>query len=266
MLKKLFTKPLVSICIPAYRCQNFISETIDSALNQTVDDLEIVVSNDGGYDIPDLNKYRSHPKLRIIDQSKRLGWVENSNRVLSLARGYYFMILPHDDVLYPEYIEACLNVLLNDKSVYAAYSDIDIGTRILQASEARGTLQERVIHVMRKLFNGYSYRALMPRRRRDLSKLKLHHNPPWDFASDTIWMLQQACLGELRRVPRTLYLKRIHQNTARRPWRNMKPNEMLNSWNQHCNLMGNIAMKYLRDEKLVSGLVEYRLANRNFMG
>ena len=138
MLTFLRKKPLVSICVPAYKSQDFIQDTIQSALDQTVDDVEIIISNDGGHITPNIERFRKNRNIKIFNLSKRNGWVANSNFVLSQARGEYFMILPHDDLLRPQYLEACLDVLRKDQDVFAAYSDIEHKRGIVRVSEARG--------------------------------------------------------------------------------------------------------------------------------
>ena len=67
-------QPLVSIGIPAYRSEAFIAATIRSALCQKVNDIEIIVSNDGAHPTPALDSFRDHPQIRILTPPVRLGW------------------------------------------------------------------------------------------------------------------------------------------------------------------------------------------------
>ncbi|WP_319532674.1 glycosyltransferase family 2 protein [uncultured Cohaesibacter sp.] len=251
-------RPLVSICVPAYYSQAFIASVLDSALAQTVTDIEIIVSNDGGIATPDLEPYRMHPNIRVIDQRRRLGWVDNTNFVLSKARGQYFMVLPHDDFLAPAYVEECLVCLEREPKAFAAYSDIEYPDGIMEASDVRGGLNDRVRYMMQNLYNGYSYRALMRRRFADWSGLKLRHNPPTDFCVDTTWILQQALLGELRRVPKPLYRKGYHEHNTHTKWQRIPKEDLIAAWLQHCDTLGALARKRVRNRAFIAELVEHR--------
>lgn len=259
MFAYLKRRPLISICVPAYKSQNTIQETLLSATRQTIDDVEIIVSNDGGHRTIELEEFETNPKIRLFQNNRRFGWVGNSNFVLSKARGKFFMILPHDDVLDPEYAEECISVLEQNKDVFAAYSDIKTERSTLCATEIIGSIEERIIDVMRNRYNGFSYRAVMPRNSKYWPNLRLRPNLPTDFCVDTTWILQQACFGELRKVAKPLYWKRSHERSTGKTWRNLSRAELDSAWRRHCTQMGEIAAVRLDNAELVSNLVSHRL-------
>jgi glycosyltransferase involved in cell wall biosynthesis len=94
--------PKVSILIPAYNAEKWIKQTLESAVNQTYPNVEIVVVNDGSRDntLKLLKEFRA-PNLRIIDQPNA-GGAAARNTALAQARGDYLQWLDHDDVLAPE--------------------------------------------------------------------------------------------------------------------------------------------------------------------
>jgi glycosyltransferase involved in cell wall biosynthesis len=251
-------EPLVSICIPAYKSQAFIEQTIESALGQTVDNIEIIISNDGGFVTPALDPYRSHPQVRVRDQAKRQGWVGNTNSVIAEARGEYFMVLPHDDVLKPRYVESCLRVLRDDPETFAVYSDIESDRGLMEASEVTGTLSDRIGKVMRNLYNGYSFRAVMRRNPDQFRHLKLKPNRPTDFCVDTTLILQQACLGALRKTDEPLYWKRFHDQATHETWANIPQRRLLDAWRKHTQQMGEIASHWIGDSAYIAELVAHR--------
>lgn len=259
MLGVLKRRPLVSICVPAYRSDEFIAETLTSALEQTLQDLEIVISNDGGHATPALDSFARNRRIRIRHQSRRLGWVENSNMALGMGRGLYRMILPHDDTLKPTYVEKCLDLLESAPEAFSAHSDIEFNppARPIQAWEVRGGLEERISYVMHHLHKGFSFRALMRWNPKRSEELRLSPNPPSDFAVDTIWILQQACFGELRRVPEVLYCKRMHARNTHTAWAGLSPEMLRRSWEAQCDIMGEIVRRHLGHAE-ASRLVAYR--------
>lgn len=255
--------PLVSICVPAYKSQDFILGTLNSALGQTVRDVEIIVSNDGAHRTPALDQFRGSRSIRIYQQPLRLGWVQNSNFVLAKATGRYFMILPHDDRLAATYVEECLGILESEPQCFAAHSDIAMRQGVVRANNIQGSPEQRIRLVMERLYNGTTYRALMRRRPGDWQRLRLKPNPPTDFCADTTWMLQQACLGEVRRVPKALYLKTFPPTNTHSNWARLPPPALRGAWAEHCRQMGEIAVSCLSDTELVAELVRHRLDARN---
>lgn len=97
--------PLVSILIPAYNAAPLIAETLHSALNQSWENSEIIVVDDGSTDAT-LERVRSikSPKIKIIPQENR-GQSSALNRALHEAQGDYLEFLDADDILAPDKIE-----------------------------------------------------------------------------------------------------------------------------------------------------------------
>ena len=98
-------QPLVSVCIPAYRCAAHIGATIDSVLAQTFSDFELVIIDDASPDrTAEVVASYSDRRIRFLRNDVNLGPQGNWNRCLREARGTYFKLLPQDDTLAP----ACL--------------------------------------------------------------------------------------------------------------------------------------------------------------
>lgn len=110
---RLYEVPKVSIYIPAYNAEEFIEEAIESGLNQTYTDLEIVVVNDGSTDatreILD-TLYSSNPRVRIIHQANG-GISSATNTAINACKGEYIMQLDSDDAVLPECVESLVSVL-----------------------------------------------------------------------------------------------------------------------------------------------------------
>ncbi len=92
--------PAVSVCIPTYRGAATLGAAIASVLAQSYTDFELVIVDDGS---PDNTRsvVESHDdrRVRYVRNERNLGPEGNWNRCLELARGKYFKLLPHDDVL-----------------------------------------------------------------------------------------------------------------------------------------------------------------------
>lgn len=95
----------VSIIIPVYNVQEYLSECLDSVLNQTIKNTEIIVVNDGSTDNSPqiLAEYKiKFPELIIINQENR-GISETRNQGLNTATGEYIAFVDSDD-----FIEECM--------------------------------------------------------------------------------------------------------------------------------------------------------------
>ncbi len=94
--------PLVSVCVPAYRAERFLAETIESVLAQTFVDWELVVLDNASTDrTGDIARSFDDPRIRIERNEHTLSLPENWNRVTALARGRYLKVLCADDLIAP---------------------------------------------------------------------------------------------------------------------------------------------------------------------
>lgn len=102
--------PKVSIIIPVYNSENYISKCLDSVLNQTFDDIEIICIDDGSTDksFNILNKYNIKEKRIILLTQENKGQGEARNKALDIAKGEYIYFLDSDDYIEPNLIEECI--------------------------------------------------------------------------------------------------------------------------------------------------------------
>lgn len=99
--------PLVSVIIPCYNYGDYIAEAVDSVLDQTFQNIEILIVDAGSTDgttIPIL-KNLHRPKTRLFFREGRNYVGSNRNFGIMNARGKYVMCLDADDILRPTYIE-----------------------------------------------------------------------------------------------------------------------------------------------------------------
>lgn len=112
--------PLISIIIPVYNVQNYLSQCLNSVLGQTYKNLEIIAINDGSTDNSGkiLDQYaKNDPRLKVIHQSN-VGLSETRNRGIALSHGDYIAFLDSDDWL----VENCYQTSIE----YLRDSEIDI--------------------------------------------------------------------------------------------------------------------------------------------
>jgi glycosyltransferase involved in cell wall biosynthesis len=98
----------VSIITLSYNGEKYIRETIDSCLNQTYPNVEIIVIDDCSSDntINILKEYGE--KIRLYQNEENQGISKNLNRAVNLSQGEYFTLLGHDDLFAKNHVEIML--------------------------------------------------------------------------------------------------------------------------------------------------------------
>ena len=107
----------LSVCIPVYNCEQFIGQAIESVLNQSYRNLELVIVDNKSTDNT-VNVIRSFndPRIRLIQNESNIGMLANWNKAVNEAKGEYVKVLPADDFLYPGCLQKQVEVLERDKS------------------------------------------------------------------------------------------------------------------------------------------------------
>lgn len=118
--------PLISIILPSYNHANFVADAVDSVLNQTVRNIELIVVDDGSSDgTPDIVEKIHDPRLQLIRlKHNRLRHPRNLG--LDLAKGQYIAFQNSDDVWLPQKLESQIDVLNKDENVAVSFTNIDI--------------------------------------------------------------------------------------------------------------------------------------------
>lgn len=118
--------PKVSVIIPCYNQGQFVNESVQSVLNQTLQDFEIIIVNDGSTDENTINilKQYSHPKLKIINTENH-GLAIARNNGIKEASGKYILPLDADDKIAPKYLELAVNVLDKNSDIGIVYCNAE---------------------------------------------------------------------------------------------------------------------------------------------
>jgi len=111
------TSPLVSIGIPTYNRSTLLKRTIDSALNQTYRNIEIIISDNASPDNTEVICQQitsKNKRVRYFKQKKNIGPTNNFIEVLKLSQGEYFMWLGDDDWIDENYVNVCIDAMCLD--------------------------------------------------------------------------------------------------------------------------------------------------------
>lgn len=119
----------ISVIVAAYNAALYLEETLESILNQTIDDYEVIVVNDGSKDdtLDILREYeKRYAKLKVIDKENG-GPSSARNTGLDVAQGDYVFFFDADDILELTALEGMYNTAVNKKAqlVIAGYDIFD---------------------------------------------------------------------------------------------------------------------------------------------
>jgi len=113
--------------MPVYNAENYIAQAVQSILNQTFTDFELIISDNASSDRTQAiceQFVAQDQRVRYHRNSENIGANRNFNHVFTLARGSaYFKWAAHDDMIAPDYLQKCLSLLENDPSFVLAHSE-----------------------------------------------------------------------------------------------------------------------------------------------
>lgn len=131
--------PRVSIGLPVYNGEKYISESMDALLGQTFEDFELIISDNASTDSTGdiCREYATRDsRVRYIRQPRNIGLSPNHNFVVDEARGEYFKWAAADDLYARDLLLSCVSALDEHPEVVLAHSwtaAVDNGGNVTQA-------------------------------------------------------------------------------------------------------------------------------------
>ena len=113
----------VVIGLPVYNGDNYLAAAIDSILAQSYGDFDLLISDNASTDGTEeiCRAYvKRDPRIRYIRQAQNAGAAANHNLIVPMTDSLYFKWAAHDDLLAPNFLAACVDVLDRDPTVVLA--------------------------------------------------------------------------------------------------------------------------------------------------
>ncbi len=174
--------PTVSVIIPNYNHAPYLKERIDSVLNQTYQDFEVIILDDCSPDnsVEVIEQYRSNPHVSHIlinEQNTRNTFIQ-WERGISMAKGRYIWIAESDDVAEPQLLETLIGQLEQHPGASVAFCHsrlIDADGALLSEQNTKNpaqpgqiTIDDSCTFLRHLLIFNYIYNASMAVFRRDV--------------------------------------------------------------------------------------------------
>jgi glycosyltransferase involved in cell wall biosynthesis len=212
----------VTVGLPVFNGEPYLSAAIESILTQTFGDLSLVISDNGSTDeTEEICRAAAAADARVVyerqDANRGAAW--NYNRTFALSRSPFFKWAAADDMLVSTCVERCHDVLAGAPStvvmVYPRTLIIDAsGERVREWNDGLQALSRhphtRFNTVVRNVVLGNGIFGLV--RANALARTRGHGNYP---SADWVFLAELALLGEIREIPEPLFLRRMHGMTSR---------------------------------------------------
>lgn len=249
--------PKVSVIIPSYNSAKYLSEAIDSALNQTFKDFELIVVDDGSTDntAEILSKYGN--KIRCFSQENK-GVSAARNRGIRESKGEYIAFLDSDDIWLPKKLELQMQKLSNNPEYTWSYCD--------KISVFEDGIKEEDNNNLIKPLEGYIFDHLLVKNfiptpsviikrgcfeSAGLFDENLLHLEDYDL------FLRLAKDYPISFVNKKLFIRRVHQNSICRTWKKI-------TYFSHLKVLNNFIANnksFLRRKK---SLIYHRFGNLHY--
>ena len=198
----------VSVIIPVYNCREYIAETLESVLEQSVPAFEIIVvdsSTDGTNGI--IQKYRSH--IRYVFQDKQ-GIGKARNQGIELARGDFFAHLDADDVWEKEKLSLQQKAFCNDPDldIVGTYMESFFSPELPQSIRNTIYCPPDPVHGFSPSTSGV--------RRESFYRVGMYETQ-WKVGQDLNWFIRAREIGlKEGMIPEVLVRRRLHKTNTDR--------------------------------------------------
>ena len=213
----------ISVVTASYNYEDYIKETIQSVLDQTYENWELIIIDDCSSDNSvDVIRAFKDERIKLFINEKNLGLKDTVKRGIENATGEWIVFLESDDILAPDNIEkkveiakkySDVNLIFNDCEFFGDKAKVQDFTIALK--KTRSLLRKK--HYPKNMFYNFylsnkifTFSSVMVRRN-DL--LNISFNPPMDCLLDWWLWVQLAYTGKFYYIPELLTKWRLHTDS-----------------------------------------------------
>ena len=199
--------PIISVILPVYNCEKYVSEAVQSVLNQTFADFELLIIDDCSTDATvSIIQSFSDQRINLILKEKNSGYTDSLNYAISIAKGKYIARMDGDDICLDTRFQKQIEVMNADEEV------ILCGTAI-QIIDSEKILKHPINHDDIKVKLCFSNAFFHPTVlfRKDVFA-QFHYNKEFEPAEDYDLWTQLVFKGKVMNIDEVLLKYRVHAN------------------------------------------------------
>ena len=215
-------QPRISLALPVYNGEKFLSEAITSILDQEFGDFELIITDNASVDRTNeiCKQFMTiDNRIRYVRNKTNLGAGPNFNLGFQLSRGEYFKWCASDDFLSCNFLGACARALDSDPTAVLAYArtqSVDENSRPIPAAGLmipKSDASDPVVRFQKVVFasNSACYEIFGLCRSEALRRTRLHR---MYYGSDRALLAEMALLGKLIHVPGIAFFNREHSSRS----------------------------------------------------
>lgn len=210
--------PLVSVVMPVKNGERFVAAAVESILNQTYKNYELLIVDDGSSDgtVEILNKYaKKYPgKVKVFYGKKSRGAFGAVNWILNKSRGKYLAPMDSDDVAYKDRLAKQAAFMEANKDVVVVGSQVEIidGEGIVVGEKNLPTEHEQIYQDFARV-HPMVHPAVMIRRSMLPTKNRLYHDR-FGVNDDYFTLMTLLSSGRFANLPEVLLQYRVHGNNS----------------------------------------------------
>jgi len=206
----MLNQPLISVIMPVYNAGIYLSDAIESILNQTYENFEFIIVNDGSTDesLKTINHYKDLDKRIVVISRRNYGLVYSLNEAISISKGDFIARMDGDDISLPHRLEhqlswmqtmnhdvcgSWIKLITGKKEIKKEYP---ISTESVRLDTLFGTpVAHGSVLMTKKFTQTFSYLE------------------EWNKAEDyDLWVRAIQAGYQISNVPQFLYKYRLHEN------------------------------------------------------
>jgi len=239
--------PRISIGLPVYNGEKYLRFALNSILQQTYKDFELIISDNASTDASGdicLEFAAKDSRIRYYRNQENIGAVGNFNRVFELSRGEFFKWAPHDDQFHPSFLERCVKVFeQSSPSTVLVFSKAAI---IDEVGSMTGLCQDTINPSAKfpytRLFSlvmnsDYAHPLWGLIKSKALRKTRLMGC----FEADHVLLAELVLQGPFVEIPEVLYWERRHAGNAMAVHRTMRE---LMAWHDPSKAKNRLLLPY----------------------
>jgi glycosyltransferase involved in cell wall biosynthesis len=196
--------------MPVYNGATYLNEAIDSILNQTYNDFEFLIIDDGSTDgsVKIIKSYDDN-RIRLFENNNNLGQSETLNKGLILARGKYIARMDQDDVSMPERLERQAEFMEDNPQIGVCGSWLQLMGKFDGILELDTKSEDIKMNLLTN--QNLAHPAVMIRKD-TLVKYDLNYNPAYSIAQDYDLWVRMFEFCSFANIPEALIKYRMHNN------------------------------------------------------
>ncbi|MBC7914367.1 MAG: glycosyltransferase [Pyrinomonadaceae bacterium] len=205
-------KPLISVIMPVHNAERFLKEAIDSILNQTFSNFELIIINDGSSDTTEsIILSFSDSRIRYIKNLSNLGIVKTLNNAIDIAEGIFIARMDADDISHPNRLDLQYQFMQQHPEIAMCGSHaIQIDQNGTETGMVQCLIDSEDLRISHLFNNAFIHPSTIFRS--DILK-SYRYNEEFENAEDYYLFSQIMSKHKVQNINKALLFYRVHQTS-----------------------------------------------------